>query len=280
MSATNQEIVSQIVRANSTDLYRERRGSGPHVLFIAGATGDAGHFEHVAEQLANEFTILTYDRRGNSRSRAPAGWTETSIEEQAADAAGLVSAVGSAPVTVFGTSGGGAIGLELVRRYPDLVVGAVLHEPFLPHVLGDVWTQLDAQNRATFGPILESQGARALMEAVLRAMRGDAGFEAIDPVLRERMVANGEAFLLEDAAYPRYRPEETSLAAIRLPVHVLIGEAGAPWAPPMAVWLAGVLGTDVVTVPGGHGAYLDEPQQFAASLRSHLRSVVLRGRGA
>lgn len=264
----------QTVRANGTELYCEQRGSGPPVLFIAGATGDAGHFEGVAEQLADEFTVIGYDRRGNSRSPVPDGWTDTSIEQQADDAAGLITTLGLEQVGVFGTSGGGAIGLELVRRHPDLVVGAVLHEPFLPHVLGEQWAQIDAQNKATFGPILESHGPRALMEAVLRAMRGDAGFEALDEALRERMLDNARAFLLEDGAYPRYQPDDSTLAAIRHPVHVLLAEAGAPWAPPMAAWLAERLATEVTSVSGGHGAYLDEPEQLAAALRPHLRTTM------
>ena len=67
------------------------------------------------------------------------------------------------------------------------------------------------------------------------------------------MLGNGGAFLLEDAAYPCYRPEDAAVGAIRRPVQVLVGEAGAPWAPPMADWLAGRLGREVASMPGGHG---------------------------
>jgi len=45
------------------------RGSGPTLLLIAGGNGDAGIFERVASVLANEYTVVTYDPRGNSRSR-------------------------------------------------------------------------------------------------------------------------------------------------------------------------------------------------------------------
>ena len=98
------------------ELYYETRGSGLPVLSIQGATGDGGYFDRIADLLANEFTTVTYDRRGNSRSPAPVGWMHTSIEEQAEDAAGLLTALGLKAAIVFGTSGGGAIGLELVRR--------------------------------------------------------------------------------------------------------------------------------------------------------------------
>lgn len=262
-----------VVPTNGTALYYETRGAGAPVLFIPGATGDGGCFARLAALLADEFTTVIYDRRGNSRSPAPAGWTQTSIEEQAADAAGLLTALGLERTVVVGTSGGGAIGLELVRRQPELVAGAIFHEPFLPHVLGEQWTQIAAQRRATFAPILASGGPRALMEAWLRAMRGEAGYQALDARLRERMLGNGQTYILEDAAYPRYHPAVAAVAAIRKPVQVLVGDAGAPWAPPMAAWLAGALGTAVVAVPGGHGAYLDEPTAFAAGLRPRVRQL-------
>src|SRR6185503_14496854 len=100
------QLKTGTIEANGTRLYHEVRGRGPAVLFISGATGDAGHFEAVAEQLADELTVVTYDRRGNSRSPRPVGWNATTMEEQADDAAALTRALGISPVAVFGTSDG------------------------------------------------------------------------------------------------------------------------------------------------------------------------------
>src|SRR3989442_13668213 len=68
------------IDANGAQLYYEARGHGPAVLFISGATGDAGHFEAAAERLAGQLTPITYDRRPHprrppphARTRAPAG---------------------------------------------------------------------------------------------------------------------------------------------------------------------------------------------------------------
>src|SRR5437879_3223234 len=49
-------------------LYFETRGSGPLMLLIPGANGDANAFPPFANLLANEFTVVTYDRRGYTRS--------------------------------------------------------------------------------------------------------------------------------------------------------------------------------------------------------------------
>jgi len=121
------------VAVNGAQLYHEVRGDGPPVLLIMGATGVGGHFEQVARLLADEFTVVTYDRRGNEHSPRPDGWTATSPEEQADDAAALLDALGLSPAAVFGTSIGQAsrrlaerLGLE-VKRVP----GA--HAPYLDH---------------------------------------------------------------------------------------------------------------------------------------------------
>ena len=67
-----------LLAVNGAELYHEVRGSGPPVLLIMGFTGDGGHFETLAELLADEFTVVTYDRRGNGRSPRPARWAKTS----------------------------------------------------------------------------------------------------------------------------------------------------------------------------------------------------------
>ena len=74
-----------------------------------GATGDGGHLDALADALADEFTVVSYDRRGNGRSPAPDGWETTSPEEQADDAAALLDALRTGPAAVFGTSSGGSL---------------------------------------------------------------------------------------------------------------------------------------------------------------------------
>ena len=78
------------VVVNGAELYYEVRGTGPPVLLIMGATGDGGHFDALADLLADEFRVVSYDRRGNGRSPVATGWQTTSPEEQADDAAALM----------------------------------------------------------------------------------------------------------------------------------------------------------------------------------------------
>src|SRR4029450_11171188 len=110
------------VQANGTVLHAETRGHGPAVLLVPGAGADAAELAGVADALADEFCVTTYDRRGNSRSPRPAGWTQTSLAEQADDAAALLSALGQQPAMVVGTSAGGSIALELALRHPQVAL--------------------------------------------------------------------------------------------------------------------------------------------------------------
>lgn len=171
-----------------SDLHHNVRGSGPPVLFIPGASGDAGHFTRTAEQLADEFTTVSYDRRGCSR-RAPLRDGEVmSIAAQADDAAALIEELGLAPAIVFGTSGGGDIALELVARWPWLVHGAIVHEPALIALAGE-----GGAGDVELQPLvkLAAVDPRGAMEAFVRKHTSDATFEALDPRHRERILGNG-----------------------------------------------------------------------------------------
>jgi pimeloyl-ACP methyl ester carboxylesterase len=261
-----------VVGVNGTTLYYERTGTGPSVLFIAGTTGDAGHFAEVAARLADEFTVVTYDRRGNSRSPRPAGWTQTSVPEQAEDAAGLIQALQLAPMAVFATSAGGPIGLELMSRFPRLLRGVVLHDPRLPAALAHP-AQVMAPLQAAIQHGIHAKGLAGGVDAFLRAVMGDATVEAIPSQMRARMLQNAETiFAMErSGAFASWHPTEEALTATHVPVALLVGQESPAFFGEMAGWLAPRLQVPVVPVPGGHGAYFDHAPELAEALRPIFR---------
>jgi pimeloyl-ACP methyl ester carboxylesterase len=107
--------------------YCEQRGEGPPVVLVPSGEGDCASFEQVAADLAKDFTVLTFDMPGFSRShvRSP---EEVSVLKLADQIAGLVRSLGIHPATFYGCSSGGIAVLDLVVRYPDLVRKAVVHE--------------------------------------------------------------------------------------------------------------------------------------------------------
>ena len=261
-----------VVVANGVTLYYEMHGAGLSVLCIAGTTGDAGHFTQMAAQLADEFTVVTYDRRGNSRSPRPQGWTQTSVSEQAEDATALIQALQLAPVVVFGTDAGGRIALDLLTRFPHLLRGVILHDPVLPSILAHP-EQVTAPVQAAIQQGLQSRGLPGGVEAVLRYIAGDATMAAIPPQTLERMLQNAETIFTTERsqAFANWCPTEEALAAVRVPVALLVGQESPEFLREMAHWLAPRLRTPVLTVPGGHAAYFDHAAALAAALRPVVR---------
>lgn len=131
---------SGLVDVGTTKLFHEVHGSGPSLLLITGGTGDAGEWAHLVPVLAEEFTVVTYDRRGFSRSPRPAGWTASNVAEQAEDAAALLRTLDLAPAVVVGHSAGGSIichwfeSAEPEQRARVLDNGAVLFPIEMPWV--------------------------------------------------------------------------------------------------------------------------------------------------
>jgi pimeloyl-ACP methyl ester carboxylesterase len=258
---------------NGTELYYEIRGAGPPVLLVMGATGDGGHFDALADLLADEFTVVSYDRRGNGRSPGPPGWHTTSPEEQADDAAALLNALGTGPATVFGTSGGGNIALCLMARHPHWVRGAILHEPGL-YALVDDFDAVRAPVRALVQEAMAAGGPPAAAERFWCYMAGDDGWSRLAPALRDRLRATATTlFRVELGTYEMYLPDNETLAGMAARVRLLVSEDSLPVFAEIADRLGKRLGVVVATTPGTHAAYHDHPHELAEAVRPSLREL-------
>jgi len=267
-----QDVEANSVTANGVTLYYERQGAGPAVLFIAGSTGDAGNFSRAAKLLADEFTVVTYDRRGNSRSPRPAGWTTTSVEEQADDAAALINVLDLAPVVAFGASAGGLIALDLVIRHPQLVRACVLQEPSIFFVLPDPTAELFTR-RAVLTEGLRTGGPREGLKALMRYLNDDSVFSVIPPDILERMLSNAETIIsIEVPGFAGWRLQAVDLERLTIPIALLVASDTLPIYKAVTDWLAKQVGVQAITVSGRHAFYYYRPQDLANVLRPILKS--------
>ena len=261
------------VSVNGTELHYEIRGTGSPVLMVMGATGDGGYFDALADLLADEFTVISYDRRGNGRSPAPTGWTTTSPEEQADDAAALLTALGMGPVAIFGTSSGGTFALSLLVRHPESVRGLILHEPGL-YALVDDFDAVRGPVRALVDEATAAGGPAAAVECFWRYVAGDDSWDGLPPALRERLRAAARTFVeVELGTYEHYLPDEETLSALSAPPYLIVSENSRPVFSEISRRLGRRLGLDVATTPGGHAAYHEHPEELADLLRPVLRRI-------
>ena len=146
---------------NGINLYYELAGRGEPLALVHGSWGDATNWARVAPGLAESFRVLTYDRRGHSRSERPD--TAGSVDEDGDDLAALLEALELAPAHVVTSSYGGNIALRLATRSPHLFRSLSCHEPPLWGLLDD-----DADSQAML-----QQGAHSLEEVRRRIAAGD-----------------------------------------------------------------------------------------------------------
>lgn len=253
-----------MLRVPGGSLYYEVRGHGPTLLMIPGGGGDAGFFTGVAERLAGRFRVVTYDRRGNSRSVVdePAGY---SIATQVDDAVRLLENLGSGPAHVFGSSLGGVVGLDLAARYPELVETLVVHEPPVLAVLPD-----PEPARRRFREVRAAYDTGGVVAAVAKMSAHTDPSEIVDgdPVVSARLAANVGFFVAQEMLPTvAYEPDLAALKASGTPVVVGVGEPRTDTlSHDIGKALAVALDTEPVEFPSYHQGFFTAPEPFAARL--------------
>ena len=272
-------MIAKQLNTPGASLYYELRGEGPVLLMINGGPADADQFIRVAEALADRYTVVIYDTRGNSRSISADQLPEQSIELESEDAHNLLAALTTEPAYVFGSSSGAMVGLELVRRHPRQVRTLVAHEPPVTELLPDAQRHRARAQEAYDAYVQHGVGAGMmtfLRNAGLEAPRAadDAPPSPPSPEAMARMARNAEHFLAHRIrAIAGYAPDVEELRASSSSIVVALGaDTHDATLEECAHALANDLRTEPVTFPGGHGGFESNPLEFAESLDSAFSS--------
>jgi pimeloyl-ACP methyl ester carboxylesterase len=272
---------SSLLKVPEAQLYYEVQGSGPVLLMIPGGPTDAGIFAALGAQLVDQYTVVRYDPRGNSRSVVDDPARDQNMDLHGDDAAQLLASFGSEPALVLGSSGGAQIGLNLAARYPQRVKVLVAHEPPCMEMLPDA-SEMRAFRDDVYNTFRTEGAGPAMQKFMVGA--GLAGRPQPRPTAPPppelaatfgRIQANAEYFLAHGfKPIGLYVPDVAALRAASIRVIVGVGDASAGTLPyRTATALAARLGTEPVTFPGGHGGYNDDPAGFAARLHQVLQSA-------
>jgi len=107
------------VTANGIDIYYERSGSGPPLLFLNGSGATLETLALLITPFAARLDVLAHDQRGLGKTEIPPG--PYSMADYAADALALLDAVGWDSCRVVGISFGGMVAQELAVTAPERV---------------------------------------------------------------------------------------------------------------------------------------------------------------
>jgi pimeloyl-ACP methyl ester carboxylesterase len=172
-----------------------------------------------------------------------------------------------------GLSMGGYIAFEMVRQAPARIAGLALLDtsarPETPEQTSRRRAQIALAREGRFGEIAEQ------MFAVLSRAAGN-GDPRVQQFIRAMADDTGpEAFVRQQTAIMGRPDSRPTLATIRCPTLVVVGDDDKLTPPELAVEMAqGIAGARLKVVPEcGHLSTLDQPQRLTALLASWLRDL-------
>lgn len=265
---------------NGVEICYEQTGeSGDPLVMVHGSLVDHHNWGRVAPLLARSFRVVTYDRRGHSRSERPA--VPDTIHDDVADLAALIEELDLAPAHVAGSSFGGSIALRLAAERPDLVCRLVVNEPPLLGLLAS-----DPQGQAMFQAIEEQFSAigalleAGQMEAGVRRFAEDVVFGPdawahLPAELKQTVIYNAPTFLAEMHDPDAFRIDPGQLRSFPRTVLVTCGENSPPFLPWIASRVAEALprGELYRFAGANHEAEQAQPEQYVATVEAFLTRV-------
>jgi pimeloyl-ACP methyl ester carboxylesterase len=211
--------------ADGTALAFDRYGDGPPVIMTAGAFNTRAATEPLARALAEQFTVLNYDRRGRGGSGDTAPYA---VDREIEDLAALIDAAGG-PASVFGYSSGATLALKAAAAGLP-ITKLVLYEPpfnpddsypLLPADLAGQLTELVAAGRRGDAVELYQTKAVGIPEDVVAQMRHAPFRPSLEAIAHT---------LAYDATIVGDRSLPTGLiASVTIPALVISGEQSPPF---------------------------------------------------
>lgn len=273
------------LRVPGASIFYRTCGKGLPLLILAGGDTDADMTNPLRDALAERYRVITYDRRGLSRSVIDAGAPAPGIETHADDAHCLLAELSEEPALVFGNSIGGFSGLDLVARHPEQVRLLVAHEAPSAELLPPDDRQAMAKAQAEMQAAFRDGGIAA-------AMKKSAELAGIDPEDREPDIApppmtpqreKNVTFLLASDV-PHVVGYRLDVPALLDQAAKIVPAAGRSTERTLlhhcAAALARTLNRPLVIFPGGHTGWLLRPKAFATTLAETFAQSGKRDEGS
>lgn len=213
--------MNTVISKDGTAIAFERAGSGKPLILVDGAlcSRSFGPAAKLSENLARDFTVFTYDRRG----RGGSGDTQPYAKErEVEDIDALIREAGE-PAFVLGLSSGGALALEAAASGLDIRKLAVYEPPFM---LED--TARHAGHEAELRGLIAGGQRGAALKYFMRKMVGVPGFFValmrLMPGVWSKLKAVAHTLPYDAAVMGDWSVPTRRLAAVTVPTLAMDGE--------------------------------------------------------
>jgi 3-oxoadipate enol-lactonase / 4-carboxymuconolactone decarboxylase len=255
------------ITANGVRLFYDITGAddAPPVLFSNSLGTSLEMWDGVVRGVAPYYRCIRYDTRGHGRSEVNS--SRTTIDDLAADAAGLLDALGISRAHIAGLSIGGMTAHALAVTYPDKVqtLALMATAAYLPPA--SMWDDRARQVR------LEGTGAlaEATMERWFTAGFRSAAPEQVNRVKARFLATPAEGYAICCGAL-RDMDLRERIGAIRAPTLILAGADDPSTTPAMAKEIEARIPHAELTVlsPGAHLLAVERPEAVISYLLDFL----------
>ncbi|WP_152360206.1 alpha/beta fold hydrolase [Microlunatus speluncae] len=267
-----QTIMQTITSADGTTIAYEKTGSGPAIIVISNVAEDHTGVAGLAKILAEDFTVITFDRRGRGGSGDPQPYDPARELE---DIAALVEIAGGSAALTSG-SGGCAITLDAASALGDRVTGVYLYDP--PFIVDDSRPPAPAAYVEHVSELVAADRRSDAVEYMMTELIGVPA-EYLEPMKQDpswdEMARYAHTYAYEGRILRGLldgKPLPTDRWSIDAPIAVAVGGNSEPYFRVCADALAALLpNVTVLTLAGqDHGAFWLAPEPVAEQLRGFL----------
>jgi pimeloyl-ACP methyl ester carboxylesterase len=107
------------IRVRGIDIYFERAGDGPPLLFLNGSGSSLETSRILLDQFVERFDLLAHDQRGLGRTTVPSD--QPTMADYAADTVAVAATAGWEAFRLVGVSFGGMVAQEVAVTWPERV---------------------------------------------------------------------------------------------------------------------------------------------------------------
>ncbi|MCB9232078.1 MAG: alpha/beta hydrolase [Bacteroidia bacterium] len=248
MTFTSPDFSSDYAVVNGLRMYYEIHGVGrPLVLIHGGGSTLESTFAQVIPLFAGNRQVIAVELQAHGRTADRDA--DLSFEQDADDAAALLTHLGIDQADVLGFSNGGTTALQMALRHPQMVrrlilASALARRDGMPDWFWGFMENASLQNMP-----------QALQEAYLKVAPDPAGLQ----IMHDR-----DAFRM---VHFRDIPTE-KIQALQVPTLIINGDQDVV-TPDHALWLQRQIpNSRLAILPGGHGEYLGEITTLKAGFRA------------
>lgn len=241
-----------VTSKDGTTIAFERLGSGPPVVLVCGGSVDRTADAAIAQELASDFTVLNYDRRGRGDSGDTLPYA---IEREVEDIEAVIGAAGGS-ACLWGSSSGAVLVLIAAESGVPVTKLALWEPPFIPEGV-----PRPPEDQVSQYETMIAEGRRG--DAVEYFMTKVIGMppEVVAGARTQPWWGATEA-LAHTLAYDArimgdYSIPKDLAASVKVPTMVIAGGADFPWMRETAETLAAALPDGQVRVLEGQGHDVD-----------------------